>query len=129
MTRYYAVVLDGANALFASFATADKAEAYDMERTAEGYDSRTVGEVNGDAYLVIYTRPEKATKRAKGCRDTSPAEKSPQKATGTAQADPHRCRDCPECAVLFNIEGIHGHVPDRNSKTCQSCERCKGARP
>lgn len=127
MTRYYAVVLDGPNALFASFATADKAEAYDMERTAEGYDSRTVGEVNGDAYLVIYTRPKKATKRAKGCRDTSPAEKGPQKATGTAQADPHRCKDCPECMVLFDTEGIHGHVPDGNSKTCRACERNKGA--
>lgn len=127
MTRYYAVVLDGANALFVSFATADKAEAYDMERTAEGYDSRTVGEVNGDAYLVIYTRPKKATKRAKGCRDTSPAEKGPQKAPGTAQADPHRCKDCPECMVLFDTEGIHGHVPDGNSKTCRGCERNKGA--
>ena len=127
MTRYYAVVLDGSNALFVSFATADKAEAYDMARTIEGYDSRTVGEVNGDAYLVIYTRPKKATKRAKGCRDTSPAEKGPQKATGTAQADPHRCRDCPECMVLFDTEGIHGHVPDGNSKTCRACERNKGA--
>lgn len=38
-----------------------------------------------------------------------------------------RCRDCPECAVIFDSEGIHGHVPDRNSKTCQSCERYKGA--
>jgi len=127
MTRYYSVILDGANALFASFATADKAEAYDMARTAEGYDSRTVGEVNGDAYLVIYTRPKKATKRAKGCRDTSPAEKSPQKATETAQADPHRCKDCPECMVLFDTEGIHGHVPDGNSRTCRACERNKGA--
>ena len=35
------------------------------------------------------------------------------------------CRDCPECAVIFDSEGIHGHVPDRNSKTCQSCERYK----
>lgn len=127
MTRYYAVVLDGPNALFVSFATADKAEAYDMERTAEGYDSRTVGEVNGDAYLVIYTRPKKATKRAKGYRCTTLGEKSPQKATGTAQADPHRCRGCPECAVIFDSEGIHGHVPDRNSETCRGCEHCKEA--
>ena len=127
MTRYYAVVLDGPNALFVSFDTADKAEAYDMDRTAEGYEGRTVGEVNGDAYLVIYTRPEKATKKAKGYRCTTLGEKGPQKATGTAQADPHRCRDCPECAVIFDSEGIHGHVPDRNSKTCQSCERYKGA--
>lgn len=125
MTRYYAVVLDGPNALFVSFDTADKAEAYDMDRTAEGYEGRTVGEVNGDAYLVIYTRPEKATKKAKGYRCTTLGEKGPQKATGTAQADPHRCRDCPECAVIFDSEGIHGHVPDRNSKTCQSCERYK----
>ena len=127
MTRYYAVVLDGANALFVSFDTADKAEAYDMERTAEGYDSRTVGEVNGDAYLVIYTRPKKATKRANGYRCTTLGEKGLQKATGTAQVDPHRCRDCPECMVLFDTEGIHGHVPDRNSKTCRACERNKGA--
>lgn len=127
MTRYYAIVLDRGNALFASFDTADKAEAYDMDRIAEGYESRTVGEIDGDAYLVIYHRPKKAVKKAKGCRDTTQGEIIPQKATGTAQADPHRCKDCPECAVLFNIEGIHGHVPDRNSKTCQSCERCKGA--
>ena len=125
MTRYYAVVLDGPNALFVSFDTADKAEAYDMDRTAEGYESRTVGKINGDAYLVIYTRPKKATKKAKGYNSTTLGEKSPQKATGTAQADPHRCRDCPECAVIFDSEGIHGHVPDRNSKTCQSCERYK----
>ena len=37
----------------------------------------------------------------------------------------HRCRGCPECAVIFDSEGIYGHVPDRNSKTCQSCERYK----
>ena len=97
MTRYYAVVLDGPNALFVSFDTADKAEAYDMERTAEGYDSRTVGEVNGDAYLVIYTRPKKATKKAKGCRDTSPAEKSPQKATQGHRTDGHQCEGCGKC--------------------------------
>lgn len=35
------------------------------------------------------------------------------------------CRGCPECAVIFDSEGIHGHVPDRNSRTCQSCERYK----
>ena len=35
------------------------------------------------------------------------------------------CRDCPECAVIFDGERIRGHVPDRNSKTCQSCERYK----
>lgn len=97
MTRYYAVVLDGANALFVSFDTADKAEAYDMERTAEGYDSRTVGEVNGDAYLVIYTRPEKATKRDKGYRHTTKAEKSPQKATETLRVDNHTCKGCGKC--------------------------------
>ena len=82
-TRYYAVVLDGANALFASFATADKAEAYDMDRTAEGYDSRTVGEIGGDAYLVIYTK--KATKKAKRYNSTTQEEKGPQKATQAHQ--------------------------------------------
>ncbi len=127
MTRYYAVVLDGPNALFVSFDTADKAEAYDMERTAEGYESRTVGEVNGDAYLVIYHRPKKATKRAKRYRCTTKAEKGPQKATQGQKADPHRCKDCPECMVLFDTEGIHGHVPDGNSKTCRACGRNKGA--
>ena len=35
----------------------------------------------------------------------------------------HRCRSCPECAVIFDSEGIHGHVPDRNSNTCRACER------
>ena len=77
MTRYYAVVLDGPNALFVSFDTADKAEAYDMERTAEGYEGRTVGEVNGDAYLVIYTRPKKATE--------------------TLRVDNHTCKGCGKC--------------------------------
>lgn len=37
----------------------------------------------------------------------------------------HRCRDCPECAVIFDSKGIYGHVPDRNSETCQSCGRYK----
>ena len=97
MTRYYAVVLDGANALFVSFDTADKAEAYDMERTAEGYDSRTVGEVNGDAYLVIYTRPKKATKRAKGYRCTTLGEKGPQKAPQAHGTDGHQCEGCGKC--------------------------------
>ena len=95
MTRYYAVVLDGPNALFVSFDTADKAEAYDMERTAEGYDSWT--EVNGDAYLVIYTRPEKATKRAKGYRCTTPAEKGPQTAPQAHGTDGHQCEGCGKC--------------------------------
>ena len=122
MTRYYAVVLDGANALFASFATADKAEAYDMARTIEGYESRSAGEVDGDAYLVVYTRPKKATKRAKRCNDTTTEEKGPQN-----EVQAHRCKDCPECAVIFDSEGIHGHVPDGNSKTCQSCERTQGS--
>ena len=43
------------------------------------------------------------------------------------EADPDRCQGCPECAVVFDSEGIHGHVPDRNSRTCQSCEHYKGA--
>lgn len=43
------------------------------------------------------------------------------------QEQAHRCRDCPECVVIFDGEGIHGHVPDRNSKTCQSCDRYKEA--
>lgn len=37
-------------------------------------------------------------------------------------SDPHRCQGCPECAVIFDSEGIHGHVPDRNSRTCHACE-------
>ncbi len=97
MTRYYSVVLDGPNALFVSFDTADKAEAYDMERTAEGYESRTVGEIGGDAYLVIYTRPKKATKKAKGYRCTTKAEKSPQKATEAIKVDNHTCKGCGKC--------------------------------
>ena len=39
----------------------------------------------------------------------------------------HRCRGCPECVVLFDAEGIHGHVPDRNSPTCRACERNREA--
>ena len=42
-----------------------------------------------------------------------------------SEADPHRCRGCPECAVIFDSEGIHGHVPDHNSETCRGCEHCK----
>ena len=97
MTRYYAIVLDRGNALFVSFATADKAEAYDMERTAEGYESRTVGEVDGDAYLVIYTRPEKAVKKAKGCRDTTQGEIIPQTAPQGYRTDGHNCKGCGKC--------------------------------
>ena len=97
MTRYYAVVLDGSNALFVSFDTADKAEAYDMERMAEGYDSRTVGEIGGDAYLVIYTRPEKATKGAKGYIRTPEGEIIPQKATQGHRTDGRQCEGCGKC--------------------------------
>ena len=97
MTRYYAVVLDGSNALFVSFDTADKAEAYDMDRMAEGYDSRTVGEIGGDAYLVIYTRPKKGMNNPKGYRDTAKAEKGPQKATQGHRTDGHQCEGCGKC--------------------------------
>lgn len=31
------------------------------------------------------------------------------------------CKDCPECAVLFDESGYHGCVPDSNSQTCKSC--------
>ena len=96
-TRYYAVVLDGSNALFVSFDTADKAEAYDMDRMAEGYDSRTVGEIGGDAYLVIYTRPKKATKRAKGYIRTPEGEIIPQTATQGHRTDGHQCEGCGKC--------------------------------
>ena len=37
--------------------------------------------------------------------------------------DPHRCKDCPECAVIFDANGIYGHIPDSHSKTCQMCDR------
>lgn len=97
MTRYYAVVMDGASAIFVTFATADKAEAYDMARTIEGYESRTAGEVDGDAYLVVYTRPKKATKRAKGYNSTTQEEKGPQKATETIRVDNHTCKGCGKC--------------------------------
>lgn len=122
MTRYYAIVMDGASAIFATFANADQAEAYDMERMAEGYDSRTVGEIGGDSYLVVYRKPKEAMNNPRWYRDTAKAEKGPQN-----EEQAHRCRGCPECAVVFDSEGIHGHVPDRNSKTCQSCERYKEA--
>lgn len=97
MTRYYAIVLDGSNALFVSFDTADKAEAYDMDRTAEGYDSRTVGEIGGDAYLVIYTRPKKAMNNPKWYRGTTLGEKCPQKAPLAHGTDGHQCEGCGKC--------------------------------
>ena len=101
MTRFYAVVIDGERATF--FAHADEDQAAEQEHTlmCKGYESRAIGDIDGDAYLIVYRK------------------------TGTAQADPHRCRGCPECAVVFDSEGIHGHVPDRNSKTCRGCERNK----
>lgn len=127
MTRFYAVVLDGERATF--FAHADEDQASEQEHTlmSEGYESRAIGDVDGDAYLIVYRKPKKATKRAKGYRDTAKAEKGPQKATQGHRTDPHRCRDCPECMVLFDTEGIHGHVPDGNSKTCRACKRNKEA--
>ena len=106
MTRYYAVVLDGERATFFAHADEDQAAEQEHALICEGYESRAIGDIDGDAYLIVYRKPAKGT--------------------GT-QADPHRCRGCPECAVVFDSEGIHGHVPDRNSRTCQSCEHCKGA--
>lgn len=38
-------------------------------------------------------------------------------------SDPHRCQDCPECVVIFDANGIYGHVPDRNSLACKICKR------
>lgn len=104
MTRFYAVVIDGERATF--FAHADEDQAAEQEHTlmCKGYESRAIGDIDGDAYLIVYRKPVKGM--------------------GT-EADLHRCRDCPECAVIFDSEGIHGHVPDRNSRTCQSCEHCK----
>ena len=107
MTRYYAVVLEGERATF--FAHVDEEQASEQEHAlmCKGYESQAIGNIDGDAYLIVYRKPAEGT--------------------GT-QADPHRCRGCPECAVVFDSEGIHGHVPDRNSKTCQSCERYKEMR-
>ena len=127
MTRFYTVVIDGERATFFAHADEDQAAEQEHALMCEGYESRAIGDIDGDAYLIVYTRPKKAMNNPRWYRDTAKAEKSPQKATGTAQADPHRCRDCPECAVIFDTEGIHGHVPDRNSRTCQSCEHCKEA--
>ena len=106
MTRFYAVVIDGERAAFFAHADEDQAAEQEHALICEGYESRAIGDIDGDAYLIVYRKPAKGT--------------------GT-QADPHRCRGCPECAVVLDSEGIHGHVPDRNSKTCQSCEHCKGA--
>ena len=105
-----------------AFKNADQAEAYDMALTADGYESKTVGAIDGDAYLVVYYKPAKATKKAKRCNCTTAGKKGPQD-----KAQAHRCRDCPECAVLFDSDGIHGHVPDGNSKTCRACERNREA--
>jgi len=97
MTSYYAVVLDGASLKLTSFATMDEAEAYDVDRLTEGYSSKTVGEIDGDAYLVIYTRPKKAVKRVRGCRDTTHGEKGPQTATEAHGTDGHQCEGCGKC--------------------------------
>jgi len=97
MTRYYAIVMDGASAIFATFGNADQAEAYDMDRTAEGYESRTVGDIGGDAYLVVYRKPVKAAKPRRRGRDTTLAEISPQKATETIRVDNHTCKGCGKC--------------------------------
>ena len=37
--------------------------------------------------------------------------------------NPHMCQDCPECVVIFDDSGIHGHLPDKNSETCNKCAR------
>ena len=98
MTRFYAVVIDGERATF--FAHADEDQAAEQEQTliCEGYESRAIGDIDGDAYLIVYRKPEKAVKRAKGYIRTPEGEIIPQN-----EAQAHRCR------------------------TCQSCEHCKGA--
>ena len=122
MTRFYAVVIDGERATFFAHADEDQAAEQEHALMCEGYESRAIGDIDGDAYLIVYTRPKKAMNNPRWYRDTAKAEKGPQN-----EEQAHRCRDCPECAVVFDSEGIHGHVPDRNSRTCQSCERFKGA--
>ena len=122
MTRFYAVVIDGERATFFAHADEDQAAEQEHALMCEGYESRAIGDIDGDAYLIVYTRPKKAMNNPRWYRDTTKAEKGPQN-----EEQAHRCKDCPECAVVFDTEGIHGHVPDRNSETCRGCERCKGA--
>ena len=122
MTRFYAVVLDRERATFFAHADEDQAAEQEHALMCKGYESRAIGDIDGDAHLIIYTRPKKAMNNPRWYRDTAKTEKGPQN-----EEQAHRCRGCPECAVVFDSEGIHGHVPDRNSRTCQSCEHCKGA--
>lgn len=97
MTRFYAVVIDGERATF--FAHADEVQAAEQEHVliCKGYESRAIGDIDGDAYLIVYRKPKKATKRAKGYIRTPEGEIIPQKATGTLRVDNHTCKGCGKC--------------------------------
>ena len=97
MTRFYAVVIDGERATFFAHADEDQAAEQEHALMCEGYESRAIGEIDGDACLIVYTRPKKATKKAKGYIRTPEGEIIPQTAPQGHRTDGHHCDGCGKC--------------------------------
>lgn len=56
MTRYYSVTIDGPAVSLTAHRDAETAAETELDRDAQGYESHAFGNINGDAYLVVYFR-------------------------------------------------------------------------
>ncbi len=56
MTRYYSVTIDGPAVTLTAHRNTETAAGTELDRVAEGYESHAFGDINGDAYLVVYFR-------------------------------------------------------------------------
>ena len=81
MTRHYSVTIHGPAVTFVAHKNAETAAEFEMERVAQGYCSRAFGNIEEEAYLIVYYKPVGKTILAKEGNDTPKGEKGPQKAT------------------------------------------------
>ena len=57
MTRHYSVIMDGGLAVFNAYENEEQAAEHELNLTGKGYKSTSHGDINGEAYLVVYRRP------------------------------------------------------------------------
>ena len=123
MTRHYSVTINGPAVTFVAHKDGETASEFEMDRVAQGYCSRAFGNIDGEAYLVVYYKPVGRTILTEEGNDTSKGQKGPQKAQERHIMEAPACEGCPECVVLFDEEGgYYGKVPDTHSTTCRGCE-------
>lgn len=60
MTRHYSVTIDGPAVTLTAHRNMETAAETELARTAQGYESHAFGNINGEAYLVVYFRRPKA---------------------------------------------------------------------